>query len=105
MPIIAHLAPRLSHKYVDNFSHLDNWGDALRFKFLAPRLIEEGNGYDEGATVRQRIIGSKHADQALQMQTLLDNLRRSGCAHEYDCCGCPITRATIRPVRPVCSPH
>lgn len=93
-------APRLTHRYVGTYSHLDKWGAPMRFKALEPKVIDPGNDYDDAGSILIRVIGDKKADQRLQAIALTQELTRYGCAHEYDCCGCISTSARVRHVRP-----
>ena len=75
-------------------------GNYYRFKALASRVFEPGNGYDEGRQERFRVIGSKRLSQADQRQTLSKHLNYSRCSHDYDCCGCASTYARVSKVKP-----
>ena len=75
-------------------------GDYYRFKALASRVFEPGNGYDEGQKASFRVIGSKRLSQDDQRQTLSEHLNYSRCSHDYDCCGCASTYARVRKVKP-----
>lgn len=91
---------RLTHTYIDQFDHLDQWGEDFDFKGLGARVLETGNGYDEGSTRRYRVIGSKTKSQDDQVSALSSFFGHSGCTHEYDCCGCESVHASVRKVRP-----
>ena len=75
-------------------------GDYYRFKALASRVFEPGNGYDEGRQESFRVIGSKRLSQADQQRALLNSIAGSRCSHDYDCCGCASTYARVRKVKP-----
>lgn len=75
-------------------------GNYYRFKALASRVFEPGNGYDEGMHSSFRVIGSKRLSQDDQRQTLSDHIAGSRCSHDYDCCGCASTYARVRKVKP-----
>ena len=75
-------------------------GNYYRFKALASRVFEPGNGYDEGRQESFRVIGSKRLSQADQRQTLSEHLNYSRCSHDYDCCGCASTYARVSKVKP-----
>jgi hypothetical protein len=75
-------------------------GNYYRFKVLAGRVWSTGNGYDEGERVSFRAIGSKTLSQADQRLALLRSMNGSNCTHDYDCCGCASTYASVRRVKP-----
>jgi hypothetical protein len=93
-------SPRLTFGYRDGWSHLDSWGDSMKFKVLGGRIIEAGNSYDEGGRVLYHVVGDKRADQATQLDALRSYFSGSSCRHEHDCCGCASTSASIKPIRP-----
>lgn len=99
MAEITYFRPRLTHKYISQYDHLDEWGDPMRFKILGRKFVEEGNGYDYLGAYRMRVIGSKKLDQDLQAQAIAQNMGYSGCTHEYDCCGCHSVSARVKKVR------
>lgn len=74
-------------------------GRYYRFKALAGRVFETGNGYDEGQSASFRVIGSKRLSQADQRAALRSSIAGSRCTHDYDCCGCASTYAAIRIVK------
>jgi hypothetical protein len=100
MPHTFFASIRMTHRYVGTYSHLDQWGSPMRFKALEPKVIDQGNDYDDAGSVLIRVIGDKKADQRLQAKALTHELTRYGCSHEYDCCGCISTSARVRHVRP-----
>lgn len=100
MPYTIYAAPRLTWRYRDGWAHEDQWGNPQRFKVLAPRVTRHAEEYDEVDTVLYRVIGDKRADQKLQAKALNDYFSGSSCRHEYDCCGCVSTYASVRRVKP-----
>lgn len=90
---------RLTHTYIDDYSHMDKWGQAFKFKALASKVVDEGNGYDETGNELIRVIGDKKADQELQARTLASHYSHYGCTHQYDCCGCHGQSASVRKVK------
>lgn len=98
--IQAHL--RLTHRYVDEYGHLDQWDTlhTMEFKMLGGRDVRVGNGYDDLGSKRHRVIGSKKLDQNKQAQALRDTLSYHGCSHSYDCCGCSSRSARVTKVKP-----
>jgi hypothetical protein len=84
----VHAFARTSFKYVDGWSHLDSDEFVATVRLTAPKVVEQGEGYDEGDTYVQytrvpRNISAKDLAQALR-----DTMGGSNCRHEYDCCGC-----------------
>lgn len=92
------VAPRLTHKYVGTWQHMDQWGDAIRVKLLAPKVVEQGNGFEYGPTTVQRVIAPRNADPKAVARALYDEFNQHGCSHEYDCCGCASYRADVKQV-------
>lgn len=75
-------------------------GKYYRFKVLGARIWSQGNGYDEGQRVSFRVIGSKTLSQADQRLALSASINGGSCTHDYDCCGCASTYASVRKVKP-----
>lgn len=88
------LFERLTHRYND--PSLDETRQVAVVRVTPGRVIAQGNDYDEGDTTISHVRaprGSKNLSQALR-----DTLNSGGCHHEYDCCGCSSTFATVRKV-------
>lgn len=89
----VHLELRLTCGYVDTYSHLDEWRSfgAAPARLTPPKLVDPGNGYDEGGTyLRWATLPRlpRRADRVDAARALEDTLSSWGCHHEYDCCGC-----------------
>ena len=89
----VHLELRLTHRYVGTYSHLDEWRSlgSAPVILTPPKMVDPGNGYDEGGTyLRWATLPRlpRRADRVDAALALQDTLSRSGCHHEYDCCGC-----------------
>ena len=91
---------RLTHSYIDQYSHLDQWETGFKFKVLGGVQVEEGNGYDYLGAVKHRVTGSKSLNQDKQVRALRDYFSHHGCSHERDCCGCVSTRTKVTKVKP-----
>jgi hypothetical protein len=95
-----HIYQRMTHRYADGWRHLDQEEFVGTVKVLAPTRQTEPESYDEGGETRFRIV----APPALKGQDLSLAIRQtlsgSGCRHEYDCCGCASTRASVKRVSP-----
>lgn len=100
MSRIINLRRRVTHRYVGEYQHLDEWQDVGRAKILAPRVVDEGNGLDDAGTylLYARIPAGQDSEQS--RQALADHFTRWGCSHEYDCCGCLSTWATVKQITP-----
>jgi hypothetical protein len=85
---IEPLEEKLTHKYVGEFDHLDEWREVGTYSILNSRLVEEGNGHDEVGlyAIRVRVDSDKSEDEV--KAALNDAFTKWGCSHEYDCCGC-----------------
>ena len=92
----VHCYKRLTHKYNLGWRHLDKSIYMGSVKLTERRVLEEGNGHDEGATYIQyaRIPAGARIKDVLQ--ALRDTLTHSGCQHEYDCCGCASYRVRVK---------
>ena len=91
---------RLTHTYIDQYSHLDQWGEPYTFTEYTPKRVSEGNGYDDRGKVKFLVKGNSHLDSDPQMKALRSYYGYSGCTHEYDCCGCASVSASVSKVRP-----
>lgn len=100
MSAILIASARRTYRYRDAWDHLDAWGDPMRFKVLGGRVTRQAEQYDEVDTVVYRVIGTKRGNQAEQAQALRDTMGGSRCRHDYDCCGCITTHASVRRLRP-----
>lgn len=80
------LERRLTRRYVDTFSHLDQWADAGRVKLTPLRQVRHGNGYDDGGTYIRWATFPRNTP--VDVRALEDTLSHWGCHHEWDCCGC-----------------
>jgi len=90
-----HLERRLSHRYVDTYDHLDEWQDIGTAKLTPPKLVREGNSYDEGGTYLRWATIPRGQNLKLSAAALADSLTRVGCHHEWDCCGCESVRTRV----------
>lgn len=90
---------RLTHHYVDECRHLDKEEFVTTVK-LTPRVqVREGNHYDDLGAYVQFARMPKGAGKGL-LQGLADTLTNWGCTHDWDCCGCLLTSATVEKVGP-----
>ena len=102
-----HLSLRLTHRYVGSYDHLDKWRDLPDpVRVTESRMVAEGNDLDAGGTyIRWATLpgqlSRKKRDE--MVRGLEQTLTKWGCAHEWDCCGCPSfsTRAIHRKGRNV----
>lgn len=90
-----HLEQRLSHRYVDTYSHLDEWRDVGTARLTPAKLVREGNGLDDGGTYLRWATIPRGQNRALSAIALEDALTRVGCSHEWDCCGCESIRTRV----------
>ncbi len=84
----VHAYRRLTNRYIDQYMHLDETEFVATVKLTAPRVVEEGNGFDTGATFQQYLRVPRGVDVKALRQALRDTMGYHGCTHEYDCCGC-----------------
>jgi hypothetical protein len=100
MSTIIHLERRVTHRYVGEYQHLDEWQDVGRAKVFPPRKIEDGNGHDDAGTYLMHAKIPAGQDPEASRQALADRYTRWGCSHEYDCCGCLSTSAKVKRLTP-----
>lgn len=100
MPYFFKAQRRLTSTYIDQLSHLDQWGEEYTFKALGSILMDLGNGYDTGSERKFTVVGDKHKNQNKQALAIGAYFGHSGCTHEYDCCGCESIHAYVRMVKP-----
>jgi len=99
MAFTMHVSQRLTNRYVGTYKHLDQWGPNIPVKVLGGVTIKQGNDYDEGQTMRVRVIGPKNVDQKMLAGAIRETMGSHGCAHEYDCCGCSSVHARVTKVK------
>lgn len=100
MSQLVHVQERLTHRYNDDYAHLDNWRYLGRVKVLGGREVEPDNGYDEAGAYLMHAVAPRGLDPKAVRQALRDSFTRSGCSHEYDCCGCVSSYARVRQITP-----
>lgn len=94
----VNLRIRLTHKYVDSYRHLDEHQHLGTVVLGQPRMVREPNDFDDGGTyvrLAQLPAGLSRRQRKVWRAVLAENLSKWGCAHEYDCCGCALVRATV----------
>ena len=84
---------RLTHKFSLGWSHEDEWETAAPVKILPLKLVAST---DDSDTFTQRVIAPSSHRKTDLSRAIASTLSRSGCRHEYDCCGCISFRATVR---------
>ena len=90
------LYKRLTHNYRDAWRHLDGdqyIGDA---KQLGVTRHIPSTGYDDGGEYHFRVIAPSALKGRDLSRPISQTMTGSSCAHEYDCCGCASTRASVR---------
>lgn len=90
------LYERLSHKYRDGWRHLDNEIFVATVKATPPKWVEEGNSIDDGGAYIMHVRAPSGAPDL--RKPLRDTLSDSGCRHDFDCCGCQSTSASVRKI-------
>jgi hypothetical protein len=84
----VHAYARTSHRYIDEFKHLDGEKFVATVRLTAPKVTSEGNGYDDRGSYVQYLRVPRNVDKKELARALRDTMGYSGCTHEYDCCGC-----------------
>ena len=96
---ILQISLRKSHRYVDDYRHLDEHVELGRVKLTPARLARAPEGFDDGGTYVRFCRLPVGMDKAKAMQALTDTLSHWGCSHEHDCCGCSLTRTRVEPFK------
>lgn len=86
---------RLTHKFNLGWSHEDEWETAATVKVLPLKVISTT---DDSYTVTHRVIAPSSHRKTDLSNAIASTMTRSGCRHEYDCCGCASHHATVRRV-------
>ena len=95
------LFKRLTRKYRDGWSYLDNSEYLCDAKVTPPRLVREPDDYSDGGTYIMHATvpsGARPRDIPSVLTALLDAFSGSNCQHEHDCCGCALRLAEVRRV-------
>ena len=96
----VHAYARLTHKYRDGWSHLDSDEFVATVRLTAPKMVEEGKGYDEGDTYVQYVRVPRSVNAKLLARALSDTMGGSNCRHEHDCCGCATRYVRVKAIAP-----
>lgn len=90
------LSKRLTFSYVGDYSHLDEWEQIGSYEELGRDQLEVDHPGDitEPFRMAHHILVTSDADRETVRQALHDVFNHSGCAHDYDCCGCRSYQAT-----------
>lgn len=93
---------RRTHRYRDGWSHLDAWEHFGSAKITPPRPVDprpqDRDDYSVGPVQVYTARIPAGQDRELSIKALRDYFESSPCRCEHDCCGCPSTHATVRPV-------
>ena len=84
----VHAYARISHRYIDEYKHLDGERFVATVRLTPRKQTREGNGYDDKGTYVQYLRVPRNVAKKDLAQALRDTMGYSGCTHEYDCCGC-----------------
>lgn len=122
MPTIHHVAPRLTHKYVGTYKHLDEYGstvrvkvfpgkklhpvqaELMRLKRIGTRLRGDAKwdvniDVSEGPTWINWVEAPKGIDDAAFKSAMYGEFDQHGCGHSYDCCGCASYSIALKKIR------
>lgn len=93
------LRRRHTHRYQDGWAHMDKHSDLGAAKVLAPRLLDMGNGHDEGPRYRFKVVLDAGIDRkagAVAVQEYFRAAYTSSCSHAHDCCGCRSAHVNVQ---------
>lgn len=96
-----HLYARKTHQYRAGWAGLDNWDYTTTVRITPLRSARVSDDFDDGGTYVQYVrlpaqISRKARDRIIR--SIKDTISGTSCKHQYDCCGCAIFRATVRPI-------
>jgi hypothetical protein len=93
------LSIRKTHKYVGEYTHLDDWETVGLYRVISQRDLQEADevGFDETRQYEMVVWVKPLKREALPdipqiKQALRSEFTHNGCACEHDCCGCISTR-------------
>lgn len=91
------LYERLTHRYVDAYRHLDEEQYIGEVKQLGiTRRVPPAGCYDDGGKYLFRVVAPSTLKSKDLSHALRSALSHSGCTHEYDCCGCASSHASVK---------
>lgn len=88
------LSNRLSHRYIDSYSHLDAWKDVGIARLTPPKRVREASDFDDGGAFVRNVTLPRGQDVKRSLKAL-ESLYMSNCRHEWDCCGCAIYQTDV----------
>ena len=91
-----HIYDRLTYRYHDAWRHLDGEQYIGEAKQLGLTRRIQPAGYDDGGEYHFRVIAPSALKGRDLSRPISQTLSGSSCTHEYDCCGCASTRASVR---------
>ena len=89
-----HLYKRLTHKYQDGWSSLDESVYIGTAKMLSRRMLKD-NGID-GRVHLTRVIAPASLGSTDLSDVISSTLSYSRCKHDFDCCGCATVSASVK---------
>jgi hypothetical protein len=98
MPNTIYLRERLTHRYVDEYRHLDAENYIGEVKMLGITRSVAPRGYDDGGQYHFRVVAPTHLKHLDLCSAIHDTLSHHGCSHEHDCCGCANRFASVKRV-------
>ena len=79
---------RTTKKYRDGWSHLDEWAFLGRFELISAYHTHDYDGCDETSETTLAYMVESDIDAGAATEAIEAMETRSGCTHDYDCCGC-----------------
>jgi hypothetical protein len=92
------LSRRETFRYVGKHRDLDRWKPVGIAKVLPARQVRapEPENFDDGGRFLLRATIPAGQEPKASAIALRDLYTSQGCSHEWDCCGCRSTYATVR---------
>ena len=97
--MLTDLSVRLTHRYRDGWSHLDESFSLGSAEVLPPSKQRRWNA--DGESFRQLLLVAvtSAARPANVIRALRSTFTHCGCRHDHDCCGCVFSAVTnVRPL-------
>ena len=88
------LAIRKTHKYVGTYADLDDWEEIGTANVLSSSSRPLEDDITEPTETKLLVEVSSSSPAVDIERALRSSFSRSGCAHEYDCCGCVSSHVT-----------
>lgn len=99
MAHFQHFYVRLTNCYVGSYDHMNEHRYVFTGRVVPGKVLESGNGYDESRVQLFLVrVPAGSANPRDDFRAIRDTFTKSGCHHEYDCCGCASRYPSVKRV-------